>query len=213
MRRPRTTPQHSVVLTVNVLLAVDVLLVALLDAYHHAVHQRMAGNATMTQSSTENTTHTNIGFIGAWLLIPALPIPLCVHTLLTNYCLKSVQEGINFVFGIQRCSWKYLSISAGYQSRAPQRNHRWRRCAAHSSAGRLHAQVPQQRACVISLSSRFGAVRIKVTYQDFLYRSGNSLRAARSAAQGTCTSFCEAGDAARCLNCPGDPMWLLAPRV
>ncbi len=68
-------------------------------------------------------------------------------------------------------------------------------------------------ASVIMINSRFSAVRTKVTYQDFLYRSGNSLRAAYSAVNGTCASFCEAGNAARCLNCPGDSMWLLSPRV
>ncbi len=63
-------------------------------------------------------------------------------------------------------------------------------------------RLKRSGATVVELTSMHSIVGA-VEYQDLLYRAGTSSRAALP----SCATWCTAGDA-RCLLCPGEPMWL-----
>jgi hypothetical protein len=73
-------------------------------------------------------------------------------------------------------------------------------------AGRPSFQVLRGGVPVAAVTSAF-AVRSAVSRQDLLYRSGGSLRAGLG---GDCAVPCQAGDAAACLACASEPVWLAA---
>ncbi len=61
---------------------------------------------------------------------------------------------------------------------------------------------------IVDFSSAF-RIRDNIVYQDPLYRSGGSLRAALSG-QLDCKAICERGDTEACVACPSEPVWKVA---
>lgn len=72
--------------------------------------------------------------------------------------------------------------------------------------GRPVFRLKRGGTTTIELTSAFD-VRSAVEVQDLLYRSGGSLRAALPQ---DCAALCEGNDAAGCLSCNAEPVWLVA---